>query len=255
MTAPRPILRALIRAIPDYPKPGITFQDITPLLADPKGFALSIDVLKATVASENPTKIAGCEARGFIFGAALAVALGVGFVPIRKKGKLPHKVVSCGYDLEYGTDVVEMHVDAMGPEDRVVLVDDLLATGGTANAAIQLIKEVGATVTSATFLIDLKELGGRKRLEEKGVKVNAILPFPAPRTIQEVVEHMKDVEMPGGMLAVPGNWTFQASACDNEYLIGFAQGRYDSFNDDEEVVAKEREAAKEELKRRGLTWE
>lgn len=170
-------LRSLIRPIKDYPKPGIVFQDITPLLAHPEGLVISTELFRCKLFSEEVTKIAACEARGFIFGSALAVAMDVGFIPLRKKGKLPYKVISQDYELEYGTDCIEMHADAVNANDRVVIIDDLLATGGTALAAINLVRSAGATVTSAAFLIELFELGGRDKIEADGIFVHSFLKY------------------------------------------------------------------------------
>lgn len=167
-------LTSLIRTIPDFPKPGIQFRDITPLLGDPAGFA---DVTRrfADRYAGKVDKVAAVEARGFIFGAAIAHALGVGFVPIRKPGKLPAAAIGHDYDLEYGQSRIEIHVDATGAGDRVVLVDDLLATGGTALAALHLLERMGATVVECAFVIDLTDLGGRARIEQRGCAVHALL--------------------------------------------------------------------------------
>ncbi|MGD9969149.1 MAG: adenine phosphoribosyltransferase [Sulfuricurvum sp.] len=157
-----------IRDVPDFPKPGIIFKDITTLLSDKDAFALLIDHLAARYRSYGLTHIAGIDARGFIFGAALAVKLGIGFVPIRKKGKLPYTTVSEKYSLEYGIDEVEIHIDAFsGVENpRIVLIDDLIATGGTAYAAASLLKKVGAECTEACFILGLNFLPGQSRLKE-----------------------------------------------------------------------------------------
>ena len=170
-------LRDLIRTIPDYPKPGIMFRDITTLLADPNGFARTVDTLADRYAGSGISKVAGIEARGFILGGALAHRLATGFVPIRKKGKLPFKTVGHDYALEYGTDRVEMHVDAVSAGESVLVVDDLIATGGTAEAAIRLVTGAGGVVKEACFVIDLPDLGGRKRLERMGVGVHALMSF------------------------------------------------------------------------------
>ncbi len=151
-----------IRDVPDFPKPGIIFKDITPVLADGELFKLSIDALSAIVAAHNPTKVVGIDARGFIFGAAVADRLGIGFVPMRKSGKLPWKTIGETYALEYGEAVLEVHQDAIAPGERVVVVDDLLATGGTANAAVSLIKQLGGDLRTLAFLIELDFLDGRK---------------------------------------------------------------------------------------------
>jgi adenine phosphoribosyltransferase len=171
-------LRALVRTIPGYPKPGILFRDITTLLLDRNGFRETIDRFAARYAEAGVAKVAGIEARGFILGGAIADRLGTGFVPIRKRGKLPFRTIGCDYALEYGTDRVEMHVDAVQPGDRVLLVDDLVATGGTAYAAAQLITEAGGAVLEAAFVIDLPDLGGRKRLEAERIGVFALMEFP-----------------------------------------------------------------------------
>jgi adenine phosphoribosyltransferase len=171
-------LRELIRAVPDYPKPGILFRDITTLLLDPDGFRDTIDAFAARYAGAGIVKVAGIEARGFILGGALAYRLGKGFVPIRKRGKLPSRTIGCDYALEYGTDRVEMHLDAVEPGDRVLLVDDLVATGGTAFAAAQLITEAGGTLHEAAFVIDLPDLGGMQRLRGAGHGAFALIEFP-----------------------------------------------------------------------------
>ena len=171
-------LRDLVRTIPDYPKPGIMFRDITTLLGNPEGFRRTIDALADRYGSSSSIqKVAGIEARGFILGGALAHRLGAGFVPIRKKGKLPWQVVGHDYELEYGADRVEMHVDAVAAGERVLVVDDLIATGGTAGAAIRLVEHVGGIVVEACFVIDLPDLGGRSRLEAMGHHVHALMAF------------------------------------------------------------------------------
>lgn len=176
-SANHPEISRLVRTIPDYPKPGIMFRDITSLLADGPGFKHTIEVLVRRFAGITIDKIAGLEARGFIIGAPLAAQLGVGFVPIRKKGKLPHRTLSHEYELEYGNDVVEIHADAIKPGEVVLLVDDLLATGGTAGAGIQLIEQLGGRVLEAAFVIDLPELGGRAKLEAAGYNVFSLIEF------------------------------------------------------------------------------
>jgi adenine phosphoribosyltransferase len=170
-------LRDLIRTIPDYPKPGILFRDVTTLFGDPQGFARAIELLAAAIGDEMPTKIAGIEARGFVLAGAVAVRVGAGFVPVRKKGKLPYTVIGRDYALEYGTDRVEIHTDAVARGEKVVVIDDLVATGGTALAAIELLEEAGAVVSSAAFVVDLPDLEGRKRIEARGTRTHALLSF------------------------------------------------------------------------------
>ncbi|MHA7968481.1 adenine phosphoribosyltransferase [Rhizobium sp. CAU 1783] len=170
-------LASSIRSIPDYPKPGIIFRDITTLLGNPRAFRRAVDELVQPYAGLKIDKIAGMEARGFILGGAVAHQLSAGFVPIRKKGKLPHETVSIAYSLEYGVDEMEMHVDAVEPGQKVILVDDLIATGGTAVGAVQLLRKIGADVVSACFVIDLPDLGGRKKLEALGVEVRTLVEF------------------------------------------------------------------------------
>src|ERR1700731_720037 len=157
-------LKSAIRDIPDFPKPGIIFKDITPILGDGELFRSVIDHLEDEAQKVNPTKVVGIDARGFLFGAAVAYKLGVGCVPVRKKGKLPYKTIGSSYQLEYGDAEVEMHVDAIDPGEAVVLVDDLLATGGTSGAAVNLVQMVGGIVGSAHFVIELQFLNGRKNL-------------------------------------------------------------------------------------------
>jgi adenine phosphoribosyltransferase len=170
-------LRDLIRSIPDYPKPGILFRDITPLLGDARGFRDTIDALTARYQESRIVRVAGIEARGFILGGALARQLGCGFVPIRKRGKLPARCVGQDYELEYGTDRLEMHADAVHAGDRVLVSDDLIATGGTAEAAVRLVEQVGGVVVECCFVIDLPELGGRARIERLGKRVHSLLEF------------------------------------------------------------------------------
>lgn len=157
-------LRRLIRDVPDFPKPGILFKDVTPLVRDPAGFKTTIDLLTAPFVGVGVTAVAGMESRGFIFGVPVAERLGVGFVPIRKPGKLPAAKVREEYSLEYGTDALEMHADAVGPNDRVLVVDDLLATGGTAAAAVRMLRRVGATIVGIAFVVELDFLSGRGKL-------------------------------------------------------------------------------------------
>jgi adenine phosphoribosyltransferase len=159
-------LREAIRSIPDFPKPGILFRDISPLLENADLFRATIDLLAAQCTGLTPTKIVGLDARGFIFGAALAYKLGVGFVPIRKKGKLPAETISHAYDLEYGSAEFEIHRDSIHPGEPVIIVDDLLATGGTAGAAIHLLNQLGAQVLGLIFVIELEFLRGRDALAQ-----------------------------------------------------------------------------------------
>lgn len=158
-------LQAAIRDVPDFPKQGIIFKDITPILADAKLLAHSIDLLVATLKGQKVDKVVGIDARGFIFGAPAAIALKAGFIPIRKKGKLPWHTTSVSYALEYGENVVEIHIDAIQPGDNVVLIDDLLATGGTAAAAVKLLRELGANIINVSFLIELSFLNGREKID------------------------------------------------------------------------------------------
>ena len=157
-------LRRFIRDVPDFPKPGIVFRDVTPLLADPTAFRAAVDALAAPFRADRVDRVLGIESRGFILGAPVALALGAGLVIVRKAGKLPWRTVSASYDLEYGTDTVEMHIDAVDPGQRVLVVDDLIATGGTAAAAVRLAHEAKAEVVGCTFLIELTALRGRERL-------------------------------------------------------------------------------------------
>ena len=170
-------LKDAIRCIPDYPKPGILFRDITTLLGNAPMFQLAIDALARPWAPNDVTHVAGIEARGFILGGAVAQHVGAGFVPIRKKGKLPHATVRVAYSLEYGIDEMEMHRDALQPGERVLLIDDLIATGGTAEAAVKLLRALGAEIVAACFVIDLPELGGAQRLEALGVPVRSLVAF------------------------------------------------------------------------------
>ena len=170
-------LRASIRTIPDYPKPGIMFRDITTLLGDARAFRRAVDELVQPWAGSKIDKVAGIEARGFILGGAVAHQVSAGFVPIRKKGKLPHTTVSIAYSLEYGLDEMEMHADAIHPGERVILVDDLIATGGTAAGAIRLLRKMGADVVAACFVIDLPELGGAAKLRAMNVPVRTLISF------------------------------------------------------------------------------
>jgi adenine phosphoribosyltransferase len=173
----REILRQAIRTIADYPKPGIQFRDITTLLRDASAFRITIESLSERWHDAAVDKVVGIEARGFILGGAVAHHLGAGFVPIRKRGKLPHETVRVAYSLEYGVDEMEMHKDAVRPGETVLLIDDLIATGGTATAAAKLLKEAGANVLAACFVIDLPALGGAARLQAAGIEVEALLAF------------------------------------------------------------------------------
>ena len=161
-------IKSRIRTIPHYPHEGIMFRDITTLLKDPVGLRTTIQEIAAHCRDLEIDKVAGIESRGFIIGAPVAYELGLGFVPIRKGGKLPAEKVGLDYDLEYGTDRIEIHVDAVTPGDRILLIDDLIATGGTAEAAIRLIQDMGGVVVDCCFVVDLPDVGGRKRLEELG---------------------------------------------------------------------------------------
>ena len=158
-------LRATIRDIPDFPKPGILFKDITPVVQDPAALRLAVDHLQKPFRDQGITAVAGMEARGFIFGSLVAWELGVGFVPLRKPGKLPYDVKSISYDLEYGSATLEVHTDALKPGDRVLIIDDLLATGGTALASCQLLESLGAEVVACAFMVELDDLGGREKLD------------------------------------------------------------------------------------------
>ena len=170
-------LKDAIRSIPDYPKAGIMFRDITTLLGDAQAFRQAIDQLVQPWAGTKIDKVAGMEARGFILGGAVAHQLSAGFVPIRKKGKLPHTTVRIAYSLEYGLDEMEMHQDAVKPGERVILVDDLIATGGTAEGACKLLKQIGADVVAACFVIDLPDLGGAQKIRDMGVPVRSLIEF------------------------------------------------------------------------------
>ena len=166
-----------IRTIPDYPKPGIMFRDITTLLGDARAFRRAVDELVHPWAGGRIDKVAGMEARGFILGGAVAHQLSAGFIPLRKKGKLPHTTVSIAYSLEYGIDEMEMHEDAVTKGERVILVDDLIATGGTAEGAIKLLQKMGANVVAACFVIDLPDLGGAQKIRDLGVPVRTLVAF------------------------------------------------------------------------------
>jgi adenine phosphoribosyltransferase len=170
-------LKSLVRSMPDYPKPGIIFRDITSLIEDSDGFRESVEQLASAHRGIGITKVAGIEARGFIFGAGVAIALGVGFVPVRKAGKLPGETIGQNYALEYGVDTIEIHANAVDGGDKVLLIDDLIATGGTAVAAISLLRRTGATVEHAGFVIDLPDIGGAQKLRDLGVDVQALIAF------------------------------------------------------------------------------
>ena len=170
-------VKSRIRTVPHYPKQGIMFRDITTLLKDPIGLRATIDELARRYADMKIDKIAGIESRGFIVGAPLGYVLGKGFVPIRKKGKLPAETIGHDYELEYGTDRIEIHTDAIQKGEKVLLVDDLIATGGTAEAACKLISKMGGEIVECCFVIDLPDIGGRKRLEKHGHKVFALCEF------------------------------------------------------------------------------
>jgi adenine phosphoribosyltransferase len=170
-------IESFIRTVPDWPKPGVMFRDVTGLLEDPRGLRMAVDLIVHRYIDQHVDVVAGIEARGFIFGTAVAYELGVGFVPIRKAGKLPGEVVGIDYELEYGSDRMEMHVAAIPRGANVLLVDDLIATGGTALAAMELIRGVGGTVTEACFVIDLPDLGGAERLRAHECGVFALCSF------------------------------------------------------------------------------
>lgn len=171
-------LKDAIRTIPDHPKPGIQFRDITTLLGDARAFREAVDALVRPFAGQRIDKVAGIEARGFVLGGAVAHQLSAGFVPLRKKGKLPHRTWAVEYALEYGTDAMEMHMDAVLEGERVMLVDDLIATGGTAEAACKLLQRMGANIIAACFVIDLPDLGGRAKVEALGVPVRTLIAYP-----------------------------------------------------------------------------
>ncbi|MDP2805161.1 MAG: adenine phosphoribosyltransferase [Gallionellaceae bacterium] len=170
-------IKSKIRTVPHYPKQGIMFRDITTLLKDPIGMRMMVDELVRRYKDVKIDKIAGIESRGFILGAPLAYALGKGFIPIRKKGKLPAETIGHDYELEYGTDRIEIHTDAVSKGEKILLVDDLIATGGTAEAACKLIDKMGGQIVECCFIVDLPDIGGRKRLEKHGQKVFALCEF------------------------------------------------------------------------------
>lgn len=171
------LLKNSIRTIPDYPKPGVQFRDVTTLMGNPQAFRRTVDELVYPYAGRKIDQVAGIEARGFILGGAIAHQLSTGFVPIRKKGKLPYETVRIAYSLEYGIDEMEMHKDAVRPGERIILVDDLIATGGTAEAAAKLLMQMGAEIVAACFVIDLPDLGGRKKLEALNIPVHTLVAF------------------------------------------------------------------------------
>jgi adenine phosphoribosyltransferase len=170
-------LKSLVRTIPDYPKPGIMFRDVTTLLKDGVGFNACIHRLVEPYRAAGIEAVVAIEARGFILGGAVADRLGTGFVPLRKKGKLPWRTIGQEYELEYGTDIMELHEDAIRPGERLLIIDDLIATGGTAEAACKLIRRVGAIPVGAAFVIDLPELGGKAKLEAQGVPCHTLIAF------------------------------------------------------------------------------
>ncbi len=170
-------IKASIQSIADYPKPGIIFRDVTSLLEDSEAYQATIQLLVEKYQAMGFTKVVGTEARGFLFGAPLALELGVGFVPVRKPGKLPRQTIAQSYELEYGTDTLEIHTDAIKPGDKVLVVDDLLATGGTIEATTSLIRQLGGEVEHAAFIINLPEIGGQQRLEKLGLNVHTLCEF------------------------------------------------------------------------------
>ncbi|KJY72669.1 adenine phosphoribosyltransferase [Vibrio nigripulchritudo] len=170
-------IKASIKSIPDYPKPGILFRDVTSLMEDADAYRATIALLVEKYKDMGFTKIVGTEARGFLFGAPLALEMGVGFVPVRKPGKLPRETVAQSYELEYGTDTLEIHTDAISEGDKVLVVDDLLATGGTIEATVKLIRQLGGEVEHAAFVINLPEIGGETRLKDFGLNVYSICEF------------------------------------------------------------------------------
>lgn len=170
-------IKSVIKTVPDYPKPGIMFRDVTSILEDHKAFSASIQLMVDKFAPMGFDKVAGTEARGFLFGAPLAIELGIGFIPVRKPGKLPREVISESYELEYGTDTLEMHKDAVKPGEKVLMLDDLLATGGTMIATANLIKRLGGVVEHAGFIISLPDLGGEARLRDAGIESHTLCHF------------------------------------------------------------------------------
>ena len=170
-------LQSLVRTIPDYPKKGVLFRDITTLIEHPEGFKESVERIASTYRERGITHVAGIEARGFFFGAGVAIALGEGFIPLRKKGKLPGETIGQNYALEYGVDTIEIHADVLDSNDTVLLGDDLIATGGTALAAVGLLRRTGAKVNDAAFVIDLPALSGASKLQAEGVAVSSLMAF------------------------------------------------------------------------------
>ena len=170
-------IRDAIRTIPDYPKPGIQFRDVTTLLTDAQAFRATVDYLVRPWAGKKIDKVAGIEARGFILGGAVAHQLSIGFTPVRKRGKLPHQTLIEEYELEYGSDAIEIHIDSVEEGERILLIDDLIATGGTAEAAVKLLRRAGAIVVGAAFVVDLPDLGGAKRIEALDVPVTSLVAF------------------------------------------------------------------------------
>lgn len=170
-------LKDTIRTIPDFPKPGIMFRDITTLMTNRRAFAEAVIQLAAPYQDKNIDNVAGIEARGFVFGAAIAYELGAGFVPIRKKGKLPYKTYEQSYDLEYGSDTLELHADAIRGQEKVLMIDDLIATGGTAEAAVHLLRKAGSNIVGAAFVVDLPDLGGSQKLRNMGIDVTTLVEF------------------------------------------------------------------------------
>ncbi|MCH1930583.1 adenine phosphoribosyltransferase [Shewanella sp. A25] len=171
------LIKQSIKTIPNYPKEGILFRDVTSLLEDPQAYRATIDLLYQQYHEQGFTKVVGTEARGFLFGAPLALALGIGFVPVRKPGKLPRATISQSYELEYGHDTLEIHTDAITSGDKVLVVDDLLATGGTIEATVKLIRQLGGEVNDAAFVISLPDLGGEARLEALGLELVKLCEF------------------------------------------------------------------------------
>ncbi len=170
-------LKSFVRTIPDYPKKGILYRDITTLIENPEGFRQSVEQIADAHRDIGITQVAGIEARGFIFGAGVAISLGVGFVPIRKSGKLPGETMGQNYALEYGVDTIEIHADVVGEGDQILLVDDLIATGGTAIAALGLLRRTGASVEHSSFVIDLPDIGGAAKLAALDVKIHTLMAF------------------------------------------------------------------------------